>query len=418
MSKIIMHILTGLLIFAGCTSFPTTYDRIDSDRVRTLDFSYEPADAAPGDTVTLKAVFAGKKFDIDGIDWYVSYDVISNIYGVDKVTNVQPLHEISVDSGCSFSSNAQCIIKKFVVPENTILNSASIPENWTANIPKEYREYVPPYLRGLSKKDIVTRLEMLAIKADQWSEIRNNNPKDKHDSLLNEDPVYRLYRDTLAPVLPSLLQMFTVPARLFAYVPGSNRVVSEFSVRYNRKLSKLPGDWVLENRNPIIDSIVVYKVKEANLWDFDPESDSYDYESFRLLGPEDEQWDGEPVKIPIDKNYSYFVSCHNQPPDSVFTLESAMQGKKLQEQFATTWFFQLDDEEIENVKNSDYMNIVNMETLISALFPSKDESIKSAVIWLVLSDYMLNENFHPVASAIKEVPVSFTYTKEYLDAKK
>jgi len=54
-------ITAAIFLTAGCEQFSTTYQRIDASEFRLLDFIYEPADIAPGDTLTLTAVFAGNR---------------------------------------------------------------------------------------------------------------------------------------------------------------------------------------------------------------------------------------------------------------------------------------------------------------------------------------------------------------------
>ena len=51
--KTVFTIVAGitLLLLAGCTDFPTKYSVIEDENTRLIDFIYEPAEAAPGDTV-------------------------------------------------------------------------------------------------------------------------------------------------------------------------------------------------------------------------------------------------------------------------------------------------------------------------------------------------------------------------------
>ena len=60
------------LLWLECADFPTSYSRIESNKVRLLDFIYEPAEASPGDTVLLKAVFAGKPVTAEQLTWEMS----------------------------------------------------------------------------------------------------------------------------------------------------------------------------------------------------------------------------------------------------------------------------------------------------------------------------------------------------------
>ena len=50
----LIRTLLGITLLIGCAEFPTAYSRIEPEKVRLLDFIYEPAEAAPGDTVLLK----------------------------------------------------------------------------------------------------------------------------------------------------------------------------------------------------------------------------------------------------------------------------------------------------------------------------------------------------------------------------
>jgi len=76
----------------GCEQFSTKYDRIDDSEFRMLKYVWEPADAAPGDTITLTAVFAGKRVDLDSyLDWQVSFNVIRDLFGSTTVVDSVPL---------------------------------------------------------------------------------------------------------------------------------------------------------------------------------------------------------------------------------------------------------------------------------------------------------------------------------------
>ncbi|MFP4415956.1 MAG: hypothetical protein ACLFSB_01645 [Chitinispirillaceae bacterium] len=417
MKKRITCILLVFLGLIGCTEFPNSYNRVNADMIRTLDFMYEPAEAVPGDTVTMTAVFAGRQFEIDEIDWSISFDVISNNYGIDTAYNLQPLPEVPVESSSSFSSNTQCVVKKFVVPEDVIRNSPAIPRNWLADIPEEFAGSIPEWVYSLQKDSVISMIETLTEKADEWNEYLQDSTHTE-ETLAASDPLFSLYVNRINHLLPELLQIFTAPMRIFADLPGAHRIKSDYWVRYNRQLIDLPGSMLYENTNPVIDSISVYKVAEENLFSFDPDDDSYSYERIRLLGPGDEQWDGVPVNVIVDEGYSYFITCHNQPPDSLITMDSAIvNGGKSEEKLNPQWYFQLSENEIEKLNVTEYMNIVDIGNLIAALYPSTDERISTATIWLKLSDYMINENRHPVASTLKEVLVSFTYTQAYLDSK-
>jgi hypothetical protein len=89
-TPIILFITSAVLLGAlGCTNmFSTSYERVDPDMTRLIDFIYEPADAAPGDTVTLTAIFAGRKIPLENITWRVSFNTVVDPYGTTKAFDI------------------------------------------------------------------------------------------------------------------------------------------------------------------------------------------------------------------------------------------------------------------------------------------------------------------------------------------
>jgi hypothetical protein len=98
-------------------------------------------------------------------------------------------------------------------------------------------------------------------------------------------------------------------------------------------------------------------------------------------------------------------------------MDSAIGGGgPLEEQHLALWYFQVEGTAVEEVARSDYMNIVNMGSLIATIYPSRDNRVRSATIWLEVRDHMLNELFRPVGSTLAEVRLAFEYTRAWLDA--
>jgi hypothetical protein len=133
MTKLLLIILITLI--AGCSEFPTSFDRIEKSELRVLDFIYNPPEAAPGDTVQVKAVFAGKKVYLADIDWKISYNLINNVYGTDTAFDIVPLPVTPVEN--YFSKNTTCISFSFIVPEDIIAKHGQIPANWWELVPAE-----------------------------------------------------------------------------------------------------------------------------------------------------------------------------------------------------------------------------------------------------------------------------------------
>ena len=101
--KIMLAGVIWYLLFLGCVQFPTSFNWIESDEIRVLDYIYEPTEAAPGDTVTLFAVFAGDTITPMDVQWNVSYKLGGNSFNLDIADSVVPLVYTSVDT--AFSQN-------------------------------------------------------------------------------------------------------------------------------------------------------------------------------------------------------------------------------------------------------------------------------------------------------------------------
>ena len=411
----ILCIIAAFFISCG-TLFPTSYARIDEDRVRILDYSYEPAETAPGKMVTVSTIFAGEwgtLFPHD-INWTVSFNLLSNNYGVDTALDSKPLMMFGV-SYHYFSKNTLRIVWSFRIPDSVVFESASIPENWTSLIPAEYQPEIPAFIKSLSRNEIISFIHDLAQRAETWGEILTNNPGSE-DSLLQADSIYSLYKNDYSRYIPALLQILTIRIRLISDIRGVQKVRSTYSVRYNSCFAGIPGSRVYVNKNPVIDSIGIYKVKKENLQYFDPEEGKYEYEFIRLFGEDHTSaTNGTPDSIQlveIDRKCSYFVAGFAGEPDSSLTIQSAVQnGPATVEGLATQWYFQLDSTETVDVSPYDFMNIANMGNFIELLHPPDDEKVKTFVLWLEVSDYLLNEINRPQGSTLKEVMGRFTYSK-------
>jgi len=398
----------------SCSTFPTTYDRVDHDMVRTLDFMYEPAEAAPGDSVTMIAVFSGEEFDVNSIDWTISTKISVNNYGVKTALNELPLNPIV--EPYEFSPNTQAVRIRFKLPETILLESPIIPDNLGKLFAGAQQDNIPSVAESFTKKQLLDFIEYTASNVPRWRSLLETEMSEQQ--LIASDTSYALYKQALAPHLPLLLQLLTVPIEIYADIPGEPRIRSTYSVRYNSHFTGLP-DRVYANNNPIIEEIGVYKVAAPFLQTFDPENTKHRFEYYPLHGEGDTDSlgrpFGDPVTVIVDSGYSYFVGGMCEEPDSVITIDVANNGgKALQEHLRPQWYFELDSKEVKEVSPYDYMNIVNMGTVIAPLYPAEDDRVKTATIWLEVFDDVLNELFHPYGSTLKEVRVRFEYTGRYI----
>ncbi len=371
-------------LFAGCAEFPTSYSRIEPNKVRLLDFIYEPAEAAPGDTVLLKAVFAGKEPAARDLVWRMSKKLIINQYSRVAAVDTVPLEMLP--EACRFSDRTSCVAFRFVIPKTVIAESPIVPDAWWTAIPEYYRTQIPPALLALSKSDVLALLE-------------NPSP---FDGLSTASP-----EGFQAQMLPALLQCFTVPVRIYCTIPNDHVIIGGYSVRYNSRFASLSGTRIPVNRNPRIDSMGIYIVHKGNLAAFDPAAGKYAYDYVSID-------DSGYLDIPVDDACSYFMATVTGAVDTTLSIDAALgSGTPLIERHLLQWYREFDEKEMVGVSPYDLMDIGETQfaggRYLSRLYPSANKAIATCTVWLEVSDQFLNEYYRPVGSTLKELRMRFSY---------
>ena len=386
-------LLPGLLLFA-CTEFSTQFERIEDDRVRMLDFMYEPPEAAPGDTVTLRAVFAGKTVDVDDISWRVSWKVVKNIMGTDTSFEEHSLESLSMLQS-DFSDHTSCIEVRFVIPDDCLLQSPMLPDDWVSLLPDELRDSVPEQFASMSKSEMVQLVDSLATVATTLD--------------AGELVAVGVLVPDLVAQLPLVTQLCTVPVRLFADVAGAHRIQSDYTVGYTTKFARWPGANVFANTNPRINSAGVYKVEGNGLVRFDRESDKSEF--IQLYPPGEDT-----VRIPVDKGYSYFVAVVTGRRDTVYTIGDIMNGQPPErtEEHSAEWMFRMDPDETDGLSHNDFMNIASLNDVEGILLPPRKSEIRHFTIWVQVTDSKLGVLNRSQGSVLAEMQGVFEYTDEYL----
>jgi hypothetical protein len=383
------YLLIAILLLAGCSEFPTKYEVIEQDKVRLLGFFYEPADASPGDTVALKAVFAGKKVTADMIDWSVSWKVAMNVYGFDTAYERQPLK--CVPKSSYFSDQTSCIEVSFVIPDSIMYNSPMIKSDWITMMPAEYRDLIPDDLRRLKRNEVLDSLSQLAalVKSSSDQQLRFI------EAALGESAL----RD-----LTGMLQLFTVKSQIFADVKGSHLIQDDYTVRFNRAFNRLSPDVFRVNTNPVIDSVLVYKVNKKSLIRFNPADP---HEVFKLSAlPSDSE-----TNIPVDRNCTYFLRSFTSRIDTSFTLQDLQSPEAAAvETHRRVYMYQHDSKETGEISSKDFMDILgtNADTL-SILIPPLNPGLKKFTLWLRVYDELYNESFRKYATTLQEFKGKFVY---------
>lgn len=403
------------LAVLGCADFPNTFDRIDADMVRVLDFVYEPAEAAPGDTVDIYAIFAGKPVGAADLGWRMARDVAVNRVRVETPRDIVDMDSLWVTppEEYPFSANTYGVHASFRIPRDLMEKSSMLRDNWSSLLPATEELDMPAELRPLLSLEVLLPIvDSMAQRAPEWQRALDEGGSPAADSLAVADRYYGIYSAIPSGALSLVLQSLTVRTRLFVSVKGAYTIESDYSVRYNSGIARLTGSGVRVNGNPRIDSMGIYRVARANLIDFDPEKSRYPFDWYPLFYREGNILTD--TMVPIDKGYSYFAAGYVDPEstDSMTTLD----GRDTLEDLRTLWFFQLDEDEVRDLSPSRYLNIVNIGSLIEPVFPATDSRVRSATIWLQVYDDALNVLFRPRGSSLVEGTLRFSYTEEYLEA--
>jgi len=383
--KIAITIVCISFLLVGCGSFPTKFENVQKDEYRLLDIIYEPAEAAPGDTVQVKAVFAGKKITPADIDWKISYNVVTSMYGsTDTAFDFKPFTVRET----TFSNATTCMEWSFVVPDDILYTSGGIPDDWLSLVPSEFRNEIPSEYTALTKKQMIDTMSMLtSVNPQMLQIIAEANPE-------------------LADIVPFMCQFLTVRVRINGQIRNDYLIESNYSVRYNRVFENAPALGVRVNHNPKIDSLGIYKVM-GNMDEFDSTNNVYTF--YRI-----DKIDNQNQVIKIEKDYTYFVEVFTNNPDSSRTLLDLQRGTMKQEQYFTQWFFAMDSSESKGVNYTKFMDISGDE-LREILTPPATDTIQKFTVWAQVYDNFANEMNRPLGSMLIEGHGLFEFTKEYLE---
>lgn len=426
---------------ASCTQFPTRYDRIEPDALRSTGFTYAPyAEGAPGDTIHVRAYFPG--LGAASVSWQMSYSRVFDVYaGADTVLDVFDLPLLKSAPALPDSADIT-----FAVPESTFFHTKGIPAQFLSRL----RQGLPQGMRNMSQKDFAALLQdfcsisfssatSLSAFLQRWGPAMG---------VSGGDPASLERMQTIAG---AVLYAFSVPAVLYATITASNgkklRVMGEFTIRYNRRFQNTPlAAFLPVNRNPALRWIGLYTVKGSNVEKFSPSDPNYDGRyAFSYLYNE---YFPDSVRdtVAIDTGYSYFLAADSgiywyplRAADSIRGRDTAWKTIPADSlardtildkiYYDTTFEFEtmFFDWQYQNIavdsttKPADSLLFLSpgssegggWEPSIMRMLPSVDAKMTHARIWVTEFDYASGALNRPSGFAIRNVDVFFTYSDAY-----
>lgn len=442
MKKNILLFMLPLFIVT-CGQFPTRYDRIEADKLRSIGFTVDPqAEGAPGDTMHIRAFFGGQP--VSAVSWQFSYDHIMSIYGTDTILNKKPLAAFAVSDRLPDS-----IDLSFVIPDSTFFLTKAISPATLDMV----RPLLPAGMRSMTQQDFATFLadfgsidlnDMTALGgfAGRWS------------SAMGISAVTPSALDSAMGIVGALVQLFSIKGELFATATSTLghklMIKGSITIRYN---SRLKGTALAQmfpvNRNPALRWIGVYKVNDSgrkqSIFGEGPTLTSKD--SLTYLYNEFMPWKVRDTVL-IEKGFSYYLAADSgiaafsmKAGDSMLTsggkrifaadttvicdtvLDSRFvrydsTGGAVVDTETYTYDWQYQNLALDSVSQPlDSLFVIagageyGGQPPVMQFLPSLDRKMTRVRIWVTVSDNLFGEMNRPVGQTTRTVDLFFKYAK-------
>lgn len=351
-------LLIGLALFAGCTNFPSRYENIEGNKTRPFTIVCDPAEAAPGDTVTVRLFCyypSGRT-----IRWSLFPDYRMDLYGNEN------------DGDVEIDLQAASDTFRFVVPEWTIARYT----------------YANTVLRPLV--DSMTGLTVSGA-----------------DSFLRAVP-------SLPPDLAPIADQFSTRVKLEATIDSDIRlkVFKYLTVRYSRRFAS-PN----VNTNPDIRWIGVAVVDRKGVTDPDSIRD-YPHAVQYLYYPDSLHLLSDTVTVDVDKSYFMIADSGINGIDttrqrySYYSIKDKTFKTDLEEYFYD-WFYTNLDLAAPMKMDSLFVFGGDRSNSVARFLPPVDTRMERVRIYLVCRDFRPDDPTVSTGCAFRETQFHLRYTDAY-----
>ena len=412
------YFLLALAVVSGC-EFSSSFEQIEEDRVRTIDFIYRNCadtalcEAAPGDSMEVIALFAGEK--VRDIALTASFDVQTSVYGKVTSFNKEPLDYTVTRSTLKGpeSTDADTFAFRFIIPGDMLKTSSFLPEHeWVSVLPAEMRGMIPSSIASMSKSEIIALLERFS-EMNSPTDTSSNTDTAAFDADVMDDSLLLMYRTLFLPFAETVLQLFSASIELKAVVNGHYEIVSYCTVRYHRRFRDLDTE-VICNENPVITKMGIYRVRQNNLFTFDPAIHTQSYKE-TVLYDATAGINVQDYTLSIEKDESYFLFAESDPPQQARSI----MGVAITETHLFEWFYQQDFTGNDSVPVEDRLSLFNnADGPIVPLIPATTREINRCAVWIQVRDEALGPRLYPTGSSVYHTNIYFTYSNDYLKEKR
>ncbi len=364
-------------LFSCGWEFPTGYETIENDKIRSIAVVYDNnqlAEGSPSDTVDLYAYFGGEK--VSSVNWSFLAGSGTDILTQDTV----PLENIMVPGSYKEHTGqiGDSVILSIVISSSFLRDRLAAVDNVGALVPSFLKSSFSPALLQRNPLEVLDVLEFLASQPSSGDQVV--------DSL-----VHLLTGDNTTDVkefLPRILQIFSVQLNVLVIVNEKYKARSNITIRYNSKLRYL-GKYIPVNRNPQIERICLYRVR-GERETFDPQKNaSFLDTSYDLMDLD---------SITYKRGCSYFLQVFRK--GGLIDSSVSLQGILDEEHYTCEWFMQ---DNSNQGSGSGLMRLVgdmSLSSIVKIKMPANPVN-RSFTVWCVVYDFLLGERLRPVGFAIR-----------------
>lgn len=385
----LLTVVTFAALFVVCVKLPIGAGRIEGSKIRLLSYVFEPAEAAPGDTVQCTIYAEG--LPLTSVVITVSQNVLKDAFGLtDTAVGFQPVTSIAVP-GSIQNPDSITVRFSFVIPRDFMRQTIAIPEQWTTLLQTKIRDSLPASIKNLTKTDIITSLE-------------NSNGEQGQ---------------ALAIIELLKAQFFSAFIRFSATFNGSLITEGDFTVRYQSALPLNPFAQV--NHNPAIHWMGIYKITGDAIQSFDPAQTSPAYQLYCFYHDSSARLSPDVIfsdTVAIDKGYTYFLAVDNNiygadtvRDDGVY-IDSTGSIVRQKETYQFMFFYRTPI--LTGVP--DFFLGGSFSDNLTQIVPPTNEQVKNITFYARCNDFFIGETNRPTGYALQKGSVVFTYTADYLNS--
>jgi hypothetical protein len=421
--------LTGLI---HCTNpFESQLERIDSF-IRTLSFTYTNhrdstlAEAAPGDTVTVHAYFAGDT--AHRVEWYIAYG--DSMWGSDKKPISMNAHENIMNTSRAISDSLVTradidtlvhdrATATFLVDPHIMRTNSYIEQRWEQVLSENKLDALPREFHDLGIDEVVMFIETaLALDSMVNDGAQIEELTDRVLVLLENVPALQFYFErqvssydldyALAQyyqLVTALIGYFTLPVTVFTVVDDIYYSRSTYTIRYHSRIvtDTLAAYGILPSKNPVVDRIVCTRTPGIGA--------QYQPDSIFVLYDRSDQSVTDTILIDTDNTYHLVALARPQTVDLPDNIDADSIGAE--QVTVYQWFYHTKGDMTDTPSD----RLMQLKGILHSHFvefvPPRRIQMDSFTLWVRVQRSNILYFGPPFGYSLEYARVNLRYTERY-----